>query len=91
MTLLKNGEVAEDSWRNLANEDAISVEEAIIISLKRWQESRDEFSGRNGQLGIRLESNQKPDEISADIDRFELIALNFSTLPDGRVFSYARI
>ncbi len=91
MTLLKNGEVAEDSWRNLADGDAISVEETIIISLKRWQESRDEFSGRNGQLGIRLESNQKPDEISADIDRFDLIALNFPTLPDGRVFSYARI
>ena len=91
MTLLKNNEVSEDNWRNLDDEDAISVEESIIVSLKRWQESKDDFSGRNGQLGIRLESNQKPEEISADIDRFDLIALNFPALPDGRAFSYARI
>ena len=91
MTLLKNGKVVEDNWRNLADEDSVSVEESIIISLKRWQESQDYFSGRNGQLGIRLESSQKPEEISADIDRFDLIALNFPALPDGRAFSYARI
>ncbi len=91
MTLIKNGEVAEDNWRNLADDEAISVEESIIVSLKRWQDSKDEFSGRNGQLGVRLESNQKPEEISEDIDRFDLIALNFPALPDGRAFSYARI
>jgi uncharacterized protein (DUF934 family) len=91
MTLIKNGEVAENTWRNLEDDDQVSGEEAIIVSLARWQTEKDTFAGRNGALGIRLESHQKPEAIADDVDRFDLIALDFSALPDGRAFSYARI
>jgi uncharacterized protein (DUF934 family) len=91
MTLIKNGEVVENTWRNLEDGDQVSGEEAIIVTLGRWQNEKDTFAGRNGALGIRLESHQKPEAIADDVDRFDVIALDFSALPDGRAFSYARI
>ena len=91
MTLLKNGEIVEDTWRNLADDEDISGEESIIVSLDRWQNEPDKFNGRNGALGIRLESHQKPDAIADDVERFDLIALDFPVLPDGRAFSHGRL
>ena len=46
---------------------------------------------RADKLGIRLASDQSPDLISADLDRFDLIELDFPALGDGRAFSYARL
>ena len=91
MTLIKNGEVAENTWRKLSDDEEITGEESIIVSLKRWQSEKAKFAGRNGALGIFLESNQKPEEIGEDIERFDLIALDFPALPDGRAYSYARL
>ncbi len=91
MTLIKKGEVAENTWRTVADNDEILGDESIIISLKRWQEEKESFGGRNGALGLRLESHQKPDAITNDVDQFDLIALDFPALPDGRAFSYARL
>jgi uncharacterized protein (DUF934 family) len=38
-----------------------------------------------------MKSNQPPALIADDLDRFDLIALEFPTLQDGRAFSYARL
>ena len=91
MTLIRNGAVIKNPWRLVADDEEISGDEAVIVSLKRWQDEKKKFLGRNGPLGIRLESNQKPDNIAGDVERFDLIALDIPALPDGRAFSYARL
>lgn len=91
MTLIKDAAVAEDLWFDVSENGAAIDERPVIISLDHWEASRDELSGRNAPLGIRLKSDQPPSAIADDLDRFELIALEFPNLNDGRAFSYARL
>lgn len=91
MTLIKNGEIAENTWHNLAGDEEISSEDSIIVSLKRWLDEKDSLAGRNSLLGLHLQSDEKPEAIAKDVDRFDLITLDFPILPDGRAFSIARL
>ncbi len=91
MALIKDGNLAEDSWRTLSDEEAVIGNGPIIISFERWRDARDALKRHNGPLGIRMKSDQPPALIAEDIDRFDLIALEFPTLADGRAFSYARL
>lgn len=91
MALIKDGCLAEDHWRTLSDEDAVIGNGPIIISFERWRDARDALKRHNGPLGIRMKSDQPPALIADDIDRFDLIALEFPTLADGRAFSYARL
>jgi len=49
------------------------------------------LTGRNAPIGIRLASDESPEEIADDLARFGLIALEFSKFTDGRAYSAARI
>ena len=42
-------------------------------------------------MGIRLDSDEAPEEIADDLGRFDLVALNFPNFNDGRPFSHARL
>ncbi len=46
---------------------------------------------RNGRLGVRLAADQPPQLIAGDLDRLDLVALEFPTFRDGRAYSYARL
>lgn len=91
MALIKDGQVAQDTWRTLSDDESVIGNGPIIISFERWRDSRDALKRHNGPLGIRMKSDQPPALIADDIERFELIALEFPTLQDGRAFSYARL
>src|SRR5690606_31703455 len=60
-------------------------------SLEQWQESRDALIARGEPLGIKLRSDQPPEAIVPDLDRFGVIALEFPKFRDGRAYSYAML
>ena len=96
MPIISDGKISEDSWRLLADDNpapnmATDRSEPVIVSLERWQRARSDFIGHNGPLGIRLRSDQAPGQIAEDFGRFDLVALEFPTMADGRAFSYARL
>ena len=91
MALIKDGQIAQDTWRTLPDGESVIGNGPIIISFERWRDSRDALKRHNGPLGIRMKSDQPPELVAGDLDRFELIALEFPTLNDGRAFSYARL
>lgn len=91
MALIKEGQIAQDSWRTLSDDESVIGNGPIIISFERWRDGRDALKRHNGPLGIRMKSDQPPELIVDDLDRFDLIALEFPTLADGRAFSYARL
>jgi uncharacterized protein (DUF934 family) len=91
MALIKDGQVAQDTWRTLTDDESVIGNGPIIISFERWRDARDALKRHNGPLGIRMKSNQPPALIANDLERFDLIALEFPTLQDGRAFSYARL
>ena len=92
--LIKHRTIVQDDWTLLR--EANSIEEIsqagkqIIISLTHWKQFQDELTSFAGKIGIWLESSQSPKEIIADVNNFEVIALDFPVFSDGRAYSYAR-
>lgn len=86
MRIIKDKAIVEDSWVHYSGEGDLPDGD-IIVSLDVWQET--DLSGRN--VGLLLQPDQHPKDISADLDKFDLIAINFPSFNDGRGYSYAKI
>jgi uncharacterized protein (DUF934 family) len=91
MTLIKDRAVAEDEWRRLADDEELPADAPVIVSLDRWRDDAKALRGRNAPLGVLLRPGQPPELIADDLDRFDVIALEFPNVSDGRAFSYARL
>jgi uncharacterized protein (DUF934 family) len=91
MSLIKNGKLVTDEYVDASGLDAIPPAGAVIVTLDQWQKQRDALLARGTPLGIRLHSDQPPDLIADDVQRFALIALEFPKFRDGRAYSYARL
>lgn len=96
MPLIKDNEIIEDAWLAVGDEGALNevaphARTPVIVTLERWQRDREALAGREGPLGIRLRSDQSPELIADDLDRFDLVALEFPVFTDGRAYSYARL
>ena len=91
MPLIKDGQLTEDLWTEVADDEEIPAGVDPIVSLERWQAERETLSQRNGPLGLRLRSDQPPAEIAEEVGRFDVIALEFPKFTDGRAYSYARL
>lgn len=90
MPLLKDGRVTDDPWRTVADDAELPFGRHVIVTLDRWRAERDTLVGRNAPLGLRLKSDQRPDEVVPDLHHFDVIALEFPTFRDGRAYSTAR-
>lgn len=91
MALLKDGLLAEDPYTDVSNLEVADFSGAVIVSLQQWLDNRDLLSARDEPLGIVLRSDEKPEQIKNDLQRFSVIALQFPTFRDGRAYSYARL
>ena len=91
MPLIKNGGFADDEWISVGDEDTLPVDAPVIVSLARWQAERDTLIGRNAPIGVTLASSEAPEAIKDDLERFQLVALQFPTFQDGRGYSYASL
>jgi len=91
MALIKDGGIAEDHWRTLSDDQPVIGNGPVIVTYDRWRDHREALTRHNGPLGIRMKSDQPPDLIADDVHRFDLIALEFPNLGDGRAYSYARL
>ncbi len=87
MPLIKDGKLADDPWQ-VADDGTAAP---LIVSLEAWQANEGGIRQRNTPIGIRLASDQSPALIAEDIERFEVIALEFPKFNDGRAYSYARL
>ena len=89
MALIKNKQLVTDSWTVWDGEAPLAGD--VIVTYELWQDHRDALIAHDGRLGIQLQSDQAPSLIAGDVDRFEVIALEFPVFKDGRAFSYARL
>ena len=89
MPLIRNGRIVEDTWETVTT--AIPEGRRVIATLEQWRDHKDDFRGRDKIPGIRLKSDESPDLIADDLDRFGLVALEFPAFTDGRSFSHARL
>lgn len=88
--LIKNRQLAADSWKLLEADDALPADGNVIVPLKLWQAQREALLARAGNVGVWLDGNEEPDAIAADLDLLGVVAVNFPQFADGRGYSVAR-
>ena len=91
MVIIKNGEICQNEWRHLNDDETPPPDGGITVSLKRWQAEKAEWLARGTPIGVRLESNNAVEELAKDLGHLHLVVLGFKPFTDGRNFSVARI
>lgn len=91
MPLIKNGAAVQDPWFAATTEADLDRSGPLLVPLDLWQAHRARLIGRVGPLGVRLASAESPALVADDLDRLDLIALEFPKFTDGRAYSYARL
>ncbi|VAW87434.1 Oxidoreductase probably involved in sulfite reduction [hydrothermal vent metagenome] len=93
MQIIKDQKIIDDCWQHLTEEVNITnlPDGNIIVTLNIWKTAKESLITRQSSLGIKLSSDELLPEILADLNFFELIALDFTPYKDGRHFSTARL
>ena len=90
--IIKNGQIIDETWHLLPKDatlDSLSNCDDYIVPLALWVEHSSALKARDGGLGVWLEAGEEIEEIVADLDHFQVIALNFPAFTDGRHCSSA--
>ncbi|MBX9716604.1 MAG: DUF934 domain-containing protein [Burkholderiaceae bacterium] len=96
-TLIKNANIAADSWLRLdpAADGSVPVlpEAAdLLVALPLWQGMGATLLARGGgRLGVWLDADEDPALIADSLQALDLIAINFPQFTDGRGYSSARL
>lgn len=91
MPLIRNGRIADDSFRTLADDAPLPDAGAILVSLERWRAERERLLARPSPVGVSLKNTQAVADIAEDLPRLQLVALEFPGYRDGRAYSQARL
>jgi len=88
MQVIKDKQIINDNWRYVAD-DAEFGHDDISVSVARWQQDRQRLLDHNGKLGIRISPADSLANIADDINKLQLVELDFPDFADGRLFSQA--
>ncbi|MBL8830934.1 MAG: DUF934 domain-containing protein [Rhodospirillales bacterium] len=89
--LWRAGAFAADDWRFPAAGEPVPADGKVALPKARFLAERAALAGRNGPIGVVLESGESLADIEDDVPRFGLIVLRFARYADGRNYSTARI
>lgn len=90
MPVIKNGRLIDDNFYPVQEDGdslALASDPKQILSEGQWLAAQEE--GVTGSA-VQLEPEQSPAPLLDQLDKIELIAINFPVFTDGRGFSYAR-
>ncbi len=95
-TLIKDGQVIENTWHLLAKDVELTAALAdtaghIVVPFALWQEHKDSLMDSDKEIAVWLDSQDDPYELANDVIDLPLICLNFPVFRDGRAFSAAVI
>jgi uncharacterized protein (DUF934 family) len=92
--IIKNKAIVNDDWivlrlaENEAPENVTVPAGKIIVPLKVWCDQREKLQHRD-DLGVWFASDERPETLKDDIDKFTVIAVDFPKFGDGRGYSIA--
>lgn len=87
--IIRNGAIVDDDWTVVDGDTNPLPPGKLIVPLSVWREQAESLSQRD-TIGIWLNSDESPQLIAGDLDKFGVVAINFPVFTDGRGFSYAR-
>ncbi|WP_169546309.1 DUF934 domain-containing protein [Sneathiella aquimaris] len=84
---------ADDNWTPFTGLEELDTLPSgdIYIPLSEWKERRDELLKRNSRLGVILENTDDVNDIAEDLERLDLVVLQFPKMSDGRAYTQARL
>jgi uncharacterized protein (DUF934 family) len=92
--IIKGRAVVADDWSVLrldvgqAASDAVVPEGKVIVPLTVWQAQRESLSSR-AQVGVWIASDERPEVLKGELDRFAVVGVDFPKFTDGRGYSIA--
>ena len=87
--LIINGQLAQDTYRQLDADSAIPASGDLLLPLERWQGFAASGEQRSGRTGVWLASDQLAEALGDDIHQADAVAVEFPKFVDGRGFSTA--
>ena len=88
MQLIKDQQIIDNTWQFIADTDVLKSGD-ISMSFARWQGEKPQLLAHDGKLGVRISSADSVDELADDLEKLQLIELDFPDFADGRLFSQA--
>ncbi|TWI65080.1 uncharacterized protein (DUF934 family) [Pseudoduganella lurida] len=92
--IIKNNAIVADDWTLLRLEEGAEAATVAvpagkaIVPLKVWQAQKGALAAR-ADIGVWLASDERPEELKGDLDKFGVIAVDFPKFTDGRGYSIA--
>ena len=93
--IIKNAAVVPNTWGLLRLDDNDTPETVVvpagkvIVPLPVWQAQRDTLLTRLPDIGVWLASDERPEELAADVAQLPVIGVDFPKFTDGRGYSIA--
>jgi uncharacterized protein (DUF934 family) len=63
----------------------------VVVSLSRFRREGHHLAGEARALGVRLATEDAPEDLAGDLNRLTLVELAFPRFRDGRPYSAARV
>lgn len=91
MLLGDDGSLHADEWWHLADNEPLSDDAKVTVSHARWTKDEPTLRARVGGIGLRLPNDAAPEDIARDLNRLDIVVLDFPIFTDGRAYSQARL
>jgi uncharacterized protein (DUF934 family) len=92
--IIKQREIVADDWQVLKLDEGQSAETVevpagkIIVPLSVWKAQKANLSAR-ASLGVWIASDERPEDLRGELDKFAVVAVDFPKFTDGRGYSIA--
>jgi uncharacterized protein (DUF934 family) len=91
MPLVKAGQIIDDNYLRVPDEEPIPDGVPAIVPGKRFLADAGELSRRDAPVGVIWPNDRRVAELEPWLSRLALVALNFPKFRDGRAYSQARL
>ena len=91
MPLVENGQIVQDRYHYLADDQPIPERVPVIVPAQRFLANADALSRRDGSLGVAWPNDRRIAELAPWLGHLALVALQFPKFRDGRAYSQARL
>lgn len=93
--IIRNGEVIDDDWIALSDDDRLPASGNIHFSLDRWNREKSAIvewaNNCDGQYGIRIPNTLDVNDLGDEWFILSIAILDFPEFSDGRALSQARV
>jgi uncharacterized protein (DUF934 family) len=87
--ILRRREIVADDWQHLGEDAADGA--ALIVPLTELRKDRERWWQWRGRLGVRLTPVDRVEELTEELPRLDLVAVEFPNPGDGRGYSQGRL